>query len=143
MIRPGNYRLYATQAVHTSRTRDELAELGLTEEQAERVLEWHRDAVWSEVQDAGGVVVSRLLGFILGRPGSSRIASTRLRALGMAFAAGLNDLTGCSSMTEAARGEGCSPKALSLVAAEAAAYLGLPAGPNRKGTPPGKESFKA
>lgn len=143
MMRPGNYRLSATHPAHTSRTLDELAELGLTEEQAERVLEWHRDAAWEEVQAAGGVVVSRLLGFILGRPGSSRVASTRLRALGMAFSAGLNDLTGCSSMTEAAKAEGCSPKALSLVAAEAADYLGLPAGPNRKGMPPGKESFKA
>ena len=143
MTRPASFNRSATQAVHTSRKLDELADLGLTEEQAEQVLEWHRDAVWLEVQNAGGVVVSRLLGFILGRPGSSRVASTRLRALGMAFAAGLNELTGCSSMTEAAKGEGCSPKALSLVAAEAAAYLGLPTGPNRKGTPPGKESFKS
>jgi len=118
-----------------SRTLDELAELGLTEEQAERVLEWHRDAVWQAVQQAGGVVVSRLLGFILGKPGESRVANARLRCLGVAFAAGLNGLTGASSMTEAARREGCSPKALSLVAAEAAAYLGLPAGPNRRGAP--------
>jgi hypothetical protein len=143
MTRPENYARFATQAVHTSRTLDELADLGLTEEQAERVLEWHRDAVWQEVQQAGGVVVSRLLGFILGRPGESRVANARLRSLGVAFAAGLNGLTGASSMTEAAKREGCSPRALSLVAAEAAQYLGLPTGPNRRNGAPGKESFKA
>ena len=141
MTRPENYRHSATHPAVISRTLDELAELGLTEEQAERVLEWHRDAVWQDVQQAGGVVVSRLLGFILGKPGESRVANARLRSLGVAFAAGLNGLAGASSMTEAAKRERCSPRALSLVAAEAANYLGLPAGPNRR--TPGKESFKS
>lgn len=140
-MQPENYRHSATHPHHISRTLDELAELGLTEEQAERVMEWHADQSWQDVQQAGGIVVSRLLGFILGKPGESRVANARLRSLGVAFAAGLNGLTGASSMTEAAKLEGCSPKALSLVAAEAAEYLGLPAGPNRR--PPGKESFKS
>lgn len=115
---------------------DALAELmdiaGLREQQAEDVLRWHEDRIMAERETIGGQVVVRLLGFILGAPGQSRVADTRLRALGVAFAAGLNGLTGYKSMTAAANGEHCSPKSLSLIAAEAADLLKLPEGPNRR-----------
>lgn len=106
-------------------------ECNLREAQAEAVAEWHEARTLAEVQAVGGTVVSSIVGFILGK-GESRVANARLRALGLAFAAGLNSLTGYPSMTAAAEAEGCSPKALSLVAAEAAKALGLPAGANRK-----------
>jgi len=106
-------------------------ECGLREAQAEAVAEWHATRVQAEVQAVGGTVVSAIVGFILGK-GESRVANARLRALGLAYAAGLNVLAGYPSMTAAAEAEGCSPKALSLVAAEAANVLGLPSGSNRK-----------
>jgi hypothetical protein len=120
---------------------DQLLDMGLTHSQVKDVLEWHYDLIAHEREAAGGAVVIRLLGFILGRPKESRVASTRLRALGLAFAGGLNQLTGYKTLTEAAQAEGCSTKALSLVAAEAGAELNLPLGPNRKKMPPYKESF--
>lgn len=112
---------------------DELQDLGLSASQADDVLEWHNDRLADERESVGGQVVVRLMGFILGRPGVSRVASTRLRALGVAFAAGMNDLTGYASMTQAAEKEGCSTKALSLISAEAGQALKLPLGPNRRG----------
>jgi len=112
---------------------DELQDLGLTLTQAADVLEWHDDRISNEREALGGQVVIRLMGFILGKPGLSRVASTRLRALGIAFAAGMNDLTGYQSMTQAAEKEGCSTKALSLISAEAGEALRLPLGPNRRG----------
>ena len=111
---------------------DELQDLGLTERQAEAVLEWHEARVEDELESVGGQVIIRLMGFILGKPGESRVANTRLRALGVAFAAGLNDLTGSTSLTQAAKKEGCTPKALSLISAEAGQALKLPLGPNRR-----------
>jgi hypothetical protein len=111
---------------------DELQDFGLTERQAEAVLEWHEARVEDELESVGGQVIIRLMGFILGRPGESRVANTRLRALGVAFAAGLNDLTGSTSLTQAANKEGCTPKALSLISAEAGGALKLPLGPNRR-----------
>lgn len=111
---------------------DELQDLGLTRSQAEEVLDWHNDRLSDDREALGGQVVVRLMGFILGRPGESRVANTRLRALGVAFAAGLNDLAGYPSLTQAAKKEGCTPKALSLISAEAGEALALPLGPNRR-----------
>lgn len=112
---------------------DELQDLGLTLTQAADVLEWHENRLADDREALGGQVVIRLMGFVLGKPGLSRVASTRLRALGVAFAAGMNDLTGYASMTQAAEKEGCSTKALSLISAEAGEALKLPLGPNRRG----------
>jgi hypothetical protein len=111
---------------------NELRDFGLTYDQAGEVYCWHEDRIADEREALGGQVVIRLMGFILGRPGVSRVANTRLRALGVAFAAGLNDLTGSTSLTQAAQKEGCSPKALSLITAEAGEALKLPLGPNRR-----------
>ena len=111
---------------------DQLQDLGLTVDQAEGVLDWHADRMGEDREALGGQVVVRLMGFILGKPGLSRVSNTRLRALGIAFAAGLNDLTGYPSLTQAAEKEGCSPKALSLISAEAGEALALPLGPNRR-----------
>jgi hypothetical protein len=111
---------------------DELRDLGLSVTMAEDVLEWHEERLLEEREALGGQVVVRLMGFILGKPGSSRVRDTRLRALGIAFAAGLNEIAGSGSLTQAAEKEGCSPKALSLVSAEAGEALALPLGPNRR-----------
>ena len=92
---------------------DDLADLGLTEDQIDDVWRWHRITQRRQVQTAGGVVVVRLLSYIFG---GNKGASIQIRAVGMLFAFDLEHLAGYTSMDQAAEAIGCSQPALTMSA---------------------------
>ena len=92
---------------------DDLADLGLTEDQIDDVWRWHRITQRRQVQTAGGVVVVRLLSYIFG---GNKGASIQIRAVGMLFAFDLEHLAGYTSLQQAAEAIGCSQPALTMSA---------------------------
>lgn len=92
---------------------DDLADLGLTEDQIDDVWRWHRITQMRQVQTAGGVVVVRLLSYIFG---GNKGASIQIRAVGMLFAFDLEHLAGYTSLQQAAEAIGCSQPALTMSA---------------------------
>ncbi len=101
---------------------DELIELGLTHDQAEDVWVWYVKACRQQMQTTGGVVVIRLLSYML--DATSR-ANLQLRLTGLAFGTGLGHLTGHKDMSQAAAELGVSHQAVELAAKKAAkAILG-------------------
>jgi hypothetical protein len=101
---------------------DELIELGLTHDQAEDVWVWYVKACRQQMQTTGGVVVIRLLSYML--DATSR-ANLQLRLTGLAFGTGLGHLTGHKDMSQAAAALGVSHQAVELAAKKAAkAILG-------------------
>ena len=92
---------------------DDLADLGLTEDQIDDVWRWHRITQRRQVQTAGGVVVVRLLSYIFG---GNKGASIQIREVGMLFAFDLEHLAGYTSLQQAAEAIGCSQPALTMSA---------------------------
>lgn len=92
---------------------DDLADLGLTEDQIDDVWRWHRITQRRQVQTAGGVVVVRLLSYIFG---GNKGASIQIRAVGMLFAFDLEHLAGYTSMDQAAAAISCTQQALTVSA---------------------------
>ena len=95
---------------------DDLLDLGLTIDQAEDVWRWHVDMAKTEAQTAGGIVILRLLDYLLR---GHRDTTLRVRAAGIAWAFGLGHLTGYDSQEECAQAEGVSQQALSRAAEQA------------------------
>jgi hypothetical protein len=102
---------------------DELLEIGITEKQAESVLTWHKEALESEKQAWGSVIISRILSYLL--CDRHKDNTLRIRAIGMAFGWGLGKLTGHPSPEAASRAEGCSSMAISKASKEAKIALGF------------------
>jgi len=92
---------------------DDLADLGLTEDQIDDVWRWHRITARRQAQTAGGVAVVRLLGYIFG---GNKGASIQIRAVGLLFAFDLEHLAGYTSMDHAAKTIGCTQQALTVSA---------------------------
>ena len=88
---------------------DDLADIGLDEDQIDDVWRWHRITARRQAQTAGGVAVVRLLGYIFG---GNKGASIQIRAVGLLFAFDLEHLAGFTSMDHAAETIGCTQQAL-------------------------------
>jgi len=101
---------------------DELLDLGLDEFQAEEVLAWHKDQVRKERQEWGGIIIARLISYLLVKRHKDN--NLRIRVLGLAFGWGLGKLTGHPSAEAAARAEGCTGMAISRKVKEAREALG-------------------
>jgi hypothetical protein len=101
---------------------DDLLDLGLTQDQAKSVWQWHQVVAVAQSQTAGGVAIVRLLSYML--DATSR-ANLQLRLTGMAFGTGLGHLTGHADMSQAAAALGVSHQAVEYAAKQASkAMLG-------------------
>jgi hypothetical protein len=88
----------------------DLLEIGLSQDQAEDVLIWHEAESQKQAQITGGIVVIRLLDYLLN---GHTDASVRLRLTALAFAYRLEHLAGYTSQREAAEDLGCTQQAIS------------------------------
>lgn len=95
----------------------DLAEFGLTEDQIEQVWHWHRRTCWQQAQTAGGVVIMRLLSYLLD---GHCDASLRVRLAAVAYGTGLRKIMPHKSMEECAESLGISRQALESAAKQAA-----------------------
>jgi hypothetical protein len=102
---------------------DDLLDLGLDEFQAEEVLLWHKEQLRKERQEWGGVIIARLISYLLTKRHKDN--NLRIRVLGLAFGWGLGKLTGHPSAEAAARAEGCTGMAISRKVKEAREALGF------------------
>lgn len=102
---------------------DDLLDLGLTEFQIDDVMQWHQKEIERHKQEWGGVIINRILSFLLHK--THKTNSLRIRALGLAFGTGLGAITGHPSAEAAARSEGCSGMAISKAGKAARISLGL------------------
>lgn len=101
---------------------DDLADLGLTEDQIDDVWRWHYITARRQAQTAGGVAIVRILSWLLDATARSNM---RLRIVGMAFGTGLGHLTGYEDMSQAAAALGVSHQAVEYAAKQASkAMLG-------------------
>lgn len=101
---------------------DDLLDLGLNQFQAEEVLLWHKENLKRERQEWGGIIIARLISYLL--ENRHKDNNLRIRVLGLAFGWGLGKLTGHPSAEAAARAEGCTGMAISRKVKEAREVLG-------------------
>jgi hypothetical protein len=99
---------------------DDLADLGLTEDQIDDVWRWHKVTAEAQAQTAGGIAIVRLLTYLAG---GHRDANLRLRLTAVAFGTGLGHLTGHKDMSQAAAALGVSHAAVKDAAKQAARAL--------------------
>jgi hypothetical protein len=99
---------------------NDLLDLGLTEEQAADVWDWHKVTAEAQAQCTGGIAIVRLLTYLAG---GHRDANLRLRLNAMAFGTGLGHLTGHKDMSQAAAALGVSHAAVKDAAKQAARAL--------------------
>ncbi len=88
---------------------DDLADLGLTEDQIDDVWRWHRITARRQAQTAGGVALVRILSHLLGGHNDGKIS---VRLAGLAWAYGLGHLTGYDSAADNAHVLGVSRQAI-------------------------------
>lgn len=88
---------------------DDLADLGLTEDQIDDVWRWHRVTARRQAQTAGGVAVVRLLTYMLTGHKDSNL---HLRLVGLAFGVGMGHITGHEHQAAAAHALGVSRQAV-------------------------------
>jgi hypothetical protein len=101
---------------------DDLLEMGLTLSQIEEVVLWHDARVQEKKAEWGGMIITRLLSYLL--TDRHRDNTLRIRAIGLAFGWGLGGLTGHATAEAASIAECCSPMAISKAAKEAREALG-------------------
>jgi len=92
---------------------EELGDLGLTEDQIDAVWIWHSQTLRAQVQTTGGVVIVRLLTYLLGGHTDARIA---VRLAGLAWGFGLGHLTGHPHAADHAHTLGVSRQAIAEAA---------------------------
>lgn len=95
---------------------DDLADLGLTEDQIDDVWLWHQDMAKRQAQTAGGVVVVRLLTYLLD---GHKDGSLSVRVAAVAYGTGLRNLVQHKSVEECAESLGVSRQALESAAKQA------------------------
>ena len=88
---------------------DDLADLGLTEDQIDDVWRWHRITARRQAQTAGGVAIVRLLTYMLTGHKDSNL---HLRLVGLAFGVGMGHITGHEHQAAAAHALGVSRQAV-------------------------------
>ena len=88
---------------------DDLADLGLTEDQIDDVWRWHRITARRQAQTAGGVAIVRLLTYMLTGHKDSNL---HLRLVGLAFGVGMGHLSGHEHHAAAAHALGVSRQAV-------------------------------
>ena len=88
---------------------DDLADLGLTEDQIDNVWRWHRITARRQAQTAGGVAIVRLLTYMLT---GHKDADLHLRLIGLAFGVGMGHLSGHEHQAAAAHALGVSRQAV-------------------------------
>ena len=88
---------------------DDLADLGLTEDQIDDVWRWHRITARRQAQTAGGVAIVRLLTYMLTGHKDSNL---HLRLVGLAFGVGMGHLSGHEHQAAAAHALGVSRQAV-------------------------------
>ena len=88
---------------------DDLADLGLTEDQIDDVWRWHRITARRQAQTAGGVAIVRLLTYMLT---GHKDADLHLRLVGLAFGVGMGHLSGHEHQAAAAHALGVSRQAV-------------------------------
>lgn len=87
----------------------ELADFGLTEDQADEVYLWHRGIVEDRERTAGGVAIVRLLSHLTAGHSDGNL---RLRLAGVAWGFGLGHLTGYEHQADHAHALGVSRQAV-------------------------------
>ena len=95
---------------------DDLADLGLTEDQIDDVWRWHRITACRQAQTAGGIVIMRLLEWAF-KAGPMKKLELRMAALAWGF--GLSKATGHSSQDAHAAALGVTQQTLSAAAIQA------------------------
>jgi hypothetical protein len=98
-----------TDADDYSAACDDLADLGLTEDQIDDVWRWHRITARRQAQTAGGVAIVRLLTYMLNGHKDSNL---HLRLVGLAFGVGMGHITGHEHQAAAAHALGVSRQAV-------------------------------
>jgi hypothetical protein len=88
---------------------DDLADLGLTEDQIDDVWRWHRVTARRQAQTAGGVAIVRLLTYMLTGHKDSNL---HLRLVGLAFGVGMGHITGHDHQAAAAHALGVTRQAV-------------------------------
>ncbi|CAB4134573.1 hypothetical protein UFOVP781_17 [uncultured Caudovirales phage] len=88
---------------------DDLADIGLTEDQIDDVWRWHRITARRQAQTAGGVAIVRLLTYMLTGHKDSNL---HLRLVGLAFGVGMGHITGHEHQAAAAHALGVSRQAV-------------------------------
>ena len=100
---------HMTDADDYSAACDDLADLGLTEDQIDDVWRWHRITARRQAQTAGGVAIVRLLTYMLT---GHKDADLHLRLVGLAFGVGMGHLSGHEHQAAAAHALGVSRQAV-------------------------------
>ena len=95
---------------------EDLADLGLTEDQIDEVWKWHQETSKRQAQTAGGVVVVRLLTYLLD---GHKDGSMPVRVAAIAYGTGLRNLVQHKSVEECAEALGVSRQALESAAKQA------------------------
>jgi hypothetical protein len=88
---------------------DDLADIGLDEDQIDDVWRWHRITARRQAQTAGGVAIVRLLTYMLTGHKDSNL---HLRLVGLAFGVGMGHITGHEHQAAAAHALGVSRQAV-------------------------------
>jgi hypothetical protein len=88
---------------------DDLADIGLDEDEIVDVWRWHSVTSARQAQTAGGVAIVRLLTYMLS---AHRDADLRLRLTGLAYGVGLGHLTRHEHQAAAAHALGVSRQAV-------------------------------
>ena len=105
-----------TNADDYQATVEDLADLGLTEDQIDNVWLWHQKTAKRQAQTAGGVVVVRLLTYLLD---GHKDGSLPVRVAAIAYGTGLRNLIQHKSVEECAESLGVSRQALESAAKQA------------------------
>lgn len=107
---------FMTDATDFDSAACELAEIGLTDDQIELVWSWHRITCVQQAQSAGGVVIVRLLSYLLD---GHKDGSLPVRVAAIAYGTGLRNLVQHKSVEECAEALGVSRQALESAAKQA------------------------
>lgn len=105
-----------TDADDYSAACDDLADLGLTEDQIDDVWRWHKITACRQAQTAGGIVIMRLLEWAF-KGGPMKKLELRMAALAWGF--GLSKATGHASQDAHAAALGVTQQTLSAAAIQA------------------------
>ena len=95
---------------------EDLADLGLTDDQIDNVWVWHQEIAKRQAQTAGGVVIVRLLTYLLD---GHKDGSLPVRVAAVAYGTGLRNLIQHKSVEECAESLGVSRQALESASKQA------------------------